>query len=479
MQLTAFRFHPHPSPLSLPPRRWATFREVFALRTERDTPVHARTPILSVDIFHLSLHPAPFELPSSVSRKLGEQNMPPYIPPEITDAIISDVALEDDNVRLRSHTLAMCALVCRAWLPRSRDKLFEDIRIRGERTYDLLVERVLHSEIMSPFLASVNTLYLETLPGPYQSSKAARLFFVEFAGKLPGLRTLFVDGMDFTHQRPSVKWPLLLSQFRTITTLTFLNCEFASFHDVRRLLTALPLLSTLDIQQLTWPMVSHELHLQTMAMARPRTYWPELRELRIRYLPPQCAAVFLRWITAALHGSPVRVLDCRFSDLPSAGSLRESVDAFMGRVGPSITDLHVNMTDNLPLSGFIALKCLSCNLGYYKGNWEDLASVLQGVLPNMIQSITFNDVYTDRLQSRGHNDAAFLRFDHDTLEEIDRILSCERFGDLREVVLRVWPDDEENKELLCAHARRCLPKLHKRKILLLYINWGLQCLDVE
>ncbi|RPD55712.1 hypothetical protein L227DRAFT_475000, partial [Lentinus tigrinus ALCF2SS1-6] len=79
--------------------------------------------------------------------------MSPYIPPEITDAIISAMDPFYD-----AHTLAMCALVCRAWLPRSRVKLFEAIRIRDGRTYNLLVERVVHSETMTPYLTSVNRL---------------------------------------------------------------------------------------------------------------------------------------------------------------------------------------------------------------------------------------------------------------------------------------------------------------------------------
>ncbi|RPD55744.1 hypothetical protein L226DRAFT_341847 [Lentinus tigrinus ALCF2SS1-7] len=403
--------------------------------------------------------------------------MPPSIPPEITDTIISAVPLEryyPIRPPSRTHTLAMCALVCRAWLPRSRVELFEDITIEDDHIYDLLVERVLHSETMSRYLTSVDSLALGR-HGSAQPSKAARLFFVEFAGKLPRLRTLSVRHIDFTQQRPSVTWPLLLSQFRTITSLTLYECRFSSFSDVRRLLTALPLLSTLSIFRLTCPMASHELHLQTTL--RPRTYWPDLHTLRIFDLSPKCAAVFLRWMAGALHGSPVKELHCDVLDLPSTGSLQEAVDAFMGRVGLSVTDLDtLRITNTLPLSGCIALKRLSCSLSRYQGNWEGVASVLSS---NTIQSITFDWVYTHRLHSRQNNDTTYLRFDDDTLEELDRVLSGEPFGHLREVILYVDADEEDEEELLCAHARRCLPKLHKRKILRLYINERLQCLDVK
>ncbi|RPD55752.1 hypothetical protein L226DRAFT_341174 [Lentinus tigrinus ALCF2SS1-7] len=404
--------------------------------------------------------------------------MPPYIPPEITDAIISGIPLVPYRTfrPSRTHTLAMCALVCRAWLPRSRVELFEDIAIKDDYTYDLLVERVLHSETMSRYLTSVDSLGLgRQEPPAAQPSKAGRLFLVEFAGKLPGLRTLSVRHIDFTHQRPSVTWPLLLSQFRAITTLMLSECQFSSFSDVRRLLTALPLLSTLDIGSLTWPMVSHEVHLQTTL--RPRTYWPDLHTLRIFNLSPKCAAVFLRWMTGALHGSPVKVLHCILYCLPSTGPLQEAVDAFVGRVGPSVTKLYICITNTLPLSGFIALERLSCSLYDYQDHWQGVASVLQGVSSNTMQSITFNAVFTQRFEP--HPDLNHLRFDQDTLEELDRVLSGEPFGHLQEVNLDVRAGTEEEEELLCAHARRCLPELHKRKILRLYINDEVQHMDVK
>ncbi|RPD55755.1 hypothetical protein L226DRAFT_446423, partial [Lentinus tigrinus ALCF2SS1-7] len=88
--------------------------------------------------------------------------MPPYMPPEITDAIISGIPLVPYRTfrPSLSHTLAMCALVCRAWLPRSRVELFKYIPIEDDHTYDLLVKRVLHSETMSRYLASVDSLAL-------------------------------------------------------------------------------------------------------------------------------------------------------------------------------------------------------------------------------------------------------------------------------------------------------------------------------
>ncbi|RPD61398.1 hypothetical protein L227DRAFT_67699 [Lentinus tigrinus ALCF2SS1-6] len=238
---------------------------------------------------------------------------PPYIPPEVTDDIISAVAVDECSQR-RAHTLAMCALVCRDWLPRSRAKLFEYICIEDQRSYDLLVQRIARSETMVQYLTSVTTLHIDDSHVEHSLSSAVRLFFVEFTGKLPGLRDLLLDGIYWTHQRPSVKWPLLLSQFRTITSLRLWSCRFSSFNDVRRMLTALPLLSILDIAYLEWPAVS-QLHLQTTP--RSRTYWPELHTLYIEYSMTlwQCAETFLKWITPALGGSAVKELTFHFYGL--------------------------------------------------------------------------------------------------------------------------------------------------------------------
>ncbi|TFK92621.1 hypothetical protein K466DRAFT_480270 [Polyporus arcularius HHB13444] len=44
--------------------------------------------------------------------------MPPYLPGEITDYIIGSVSVWEKS------TLCNCSLVCHAWLPASRHRLF-------------------------------------------------------------------------------------------------------------------------------------------------------------------------------------------------------------------------------------------------------------------------------------------------------------------------------------------------------------------
>ncbi|RPD75678.1 hypothetical protein L226DRAFT_51599 [Lentinus tigrinus ALCF2SS1-7] len=409
--------------------------------------------------------------------------MPRYIPPEITDDVISAAALTDIIGFPDTHTLAMCALVCRTWLPRSRAKLFETIYIGNQRRYNLLVERVLHSETMSRYLASVNVLciYEDKRHNQFLSSIGGRPFLVEFAGKLPGLRQLIVSGIDWTHQRPSVRWHLPLSQFRTITTLRLENSIFSSFNDVRRILTALPLLSNLSTSCLTWHTVSQALHLQ-MTPHPVRTYWPELHTLSIYYAlgdPRDCAETFLKWITAALGGSTIKVLTYGFySGLPLAGSLREAVVAFMGCVRQSVTYLDVTFDDSLSLSGFVALEHLSLSFRDSYGNWENVASVLQDVSLKTLHSVHLYNVDTQRKLDLW-SDSDLLHFDHDTLEALDCILSREPFERPKEVTFEVDAHLDDQEEVLRAHATRCLPELHKRKILRLTFHGLMQRLEVD
>ncbi|RPD75672.1 hypothetical protein L226DRAFT_51543 [Lentinus tigrinus ALCF2SS1-7] len=182
----------------------------------------------------------------------------------------------------------------------------------------------------------------------------------------------------------------------------------------------------------------------------------------------QYAETFLKWITPALGGSAVKELTFHFYGLHTPGSLRDTAVVFVGsRIVRSVTDVSVLSSDGLPLSGFTALERLTLNLYLYTGNWDDVASALQEISSNTIQSITFDDVYTIRA---GNNDADLLSFDHDTLEALDRVLSCELFGSLQEVIFKVDVYEQGKQDLLRAHARRCLPELHKRNIIALNFN---------
>jgi hypothetical protein len=76
------------------------------------------------------------------------------LPPELTDAIIN--LLHADH-----ETLALCALVCRSWVPASRRHLFSDVSIspNDSRVLELL------SSTKCTFASSVDGLELTEIEG--------------------------------------------------------------------------------------------------------------------------------------------------------------------------------------------------------------------------------------------------------------------------------------------------------------------------
>ncbi|RPD75544.1 hypothetical protein L226DRAFT_47778 [Lentinus tigrinus ALCF2SS1-7] len=399
--------------------------------------------------------------------------MPRYIPPEITDTIIAAVE--------HRHTLAMCALVCRDWLPASRTKLFRDIVIDHSLSYALLVERVLHSETMSAYLSSVCSLTILGYLGSVSS--ATRMFPIEFAGKLQGLRELTLRRMDWTVRVPCAKWPLFLSQFRTITSLSLVGCRFSSFNDLRRMLTVLPLLSSLSIQDPSWSTVSLEPFQQ--ANLRSRAWWPVLHKLYIkcalnrRYDAWRSTETLLKWLTSALRGSAVEELTywMMFSGGPRiASSLQDTAVAFFTPLGQSVTNLRVTFqvasTNNLPLVEFTALQYLtfeSCSK--YQGDWKGVALMLQNVSSKRVRSIAFSSVHTRRwvlAVQPATNPENWPYLGHRTLEELDPVLSGEPFGSLEEVAFYPVSSPGEDQDLLYAEVKKLLPKLCERRVVRLH-----------
>ena len=120
--------------------------------------------------------------------------MPPFIPGEITDAIIS---LAWHNKR----TLCACCLVCQSWLPASWHHLFSTINL-AEATYDKLVERVLRQPHMCASLTSVYEVRVvrrgkqSDYPPELLSRKWSR-FLYDFSGHLPNLAEITLYDVDF------------------------------------------------------------------------------------------------------------------------------------------------------------------------------------------------------------------------------------------------------------------------------------------
>ncbi len=182
----------------------------------------------------------------------------PELPSETTDRIIAHVW--PDN-----RTLLNCALVCSRWLPASRHHLFREINFPSRSSYDLLVARVLHSEHMRPWLASVRSMeFIELrsigegrwLPIP-PAEQIGQLFLRDFIGQLPNMHSLRFQGEDWAQCRPRPGAFAAFSQFPSLSKLDLFDCFFPSFAALRQMLSALPTLSSLMINGAQWPASSN------------------------------------------------------------------------------------------------------------------------------------------------------------------------------------------------------------------------------
>ena len=101
------------------------------------------------------------------------------VPPELIYIILSFIPSGDKK------TLCACTLVCQAWIPMSRERLFEDLLLSSRTELDLLVDRVLRSETMKPWLVYVSrirTFSFESSDNEF--SQVANRFFHIFSGKV-------------------------------------------------------------------------------------------------------------------------------------------------------------------------------------------------------------------------------------------------------------------------------------------------------
>ena len=161
------------------------------------------------------------------------------VPPELIYIILSFIDSEDKK------TLCACALVCQAWIPPSRERLYKDLILSSRTQLDLLVDRVLESETMKPWLTSVSRI--RTFPiesSDNQFAQVANSFFHIFSGHLPNLHTLTLDNLHWQSFPCHPRIPGAFSGFPSIRKLELSDIHIP-FHTLRRILESLPSLTDL------------------------------------------------------------------------------------------------------------------------------------------------------------------------------------------------------------------------------------------
>lgn len=184
------------------------------------------------------------------------------------------------------------------------------------RTYDLLVERVLHSEAMRPWLASTHTLSItdpssspptspESLTGKnFRLGQRVYRFAQEFAGSMPNLSALYLDWADWIDYPPHPNMYTTLSQFPSVRSLR-LNVAFRTLGPLCRVLHALPSLRDLDLH----------LWVGAVDVSMPVVYphaRPALETLNLRWIPSEHGGAhalrFAQWLSMTPTPSSLREL---------------------------------------------------------------------------------------------------------------------------------------------------------------------------
>lgn len=202
------------------------------------------------------------------------------LPTDIHPHIIESYSEEGPDTRW----IARCALVCRAWLPISRRKLYScPIRI-DRRTWTAFRHFTLHtkSSSMVQCRGMIRDLAAHVLD-PGAEDPWTHLLLIEGAMRLTGLVQLTMH---------AVNWGFLNAMalgcgqcYQSLTDLRLVECTFSNVHQFHQVITAFPSLRDLDLSHPRFHSASTSLHISTAGHP--------LRSLRLLYCDDNSAMTVL------------------------------------------------------------------------------------------------------------------------------------------------------------------------------------------
>jgi hypothetical protein len=178
------------------------------------------------------------------------------VPPELIDAIID--AGNDDKRFLKT-----CGLVCRAWVPASRRRLFESVTLHNRNTgdFDLLMQ----SELVT---IPRHVRHLCLLPPSYQyvlgnASLLSQLAFV---------KSLLLSFINTKRRIGSLEHGI--GYFRFLAQLSISHCHFDTFNDLANVLLSCATLEDLELVETSWPPTSESVPVAgSLPSLRRLTIW--------------------------------------------------------------------------------------------------------------------------------------------------------------------------------------------------------------
>lgn len=187
----------------------------------------------------------------------------PLLPLELQILILHHVGnqfapFKEDSIKAK--TLASCCLVCRAWFPVSQKYLLNRVNLNRYRLLKNLVSREFDpTEPMWSYPKQLNILPrigfnerpFHHLVPYHTAGRFSCLVRLEFLGtEQGGNKEIFPITKQF---------PMHLSHFRHVISLQLQDFHFQTLWDLRRFIVALPVLSYLYLDSVTWAPFSDEL----------------------------------------------------------------------------------------------------------------------------------------------------------------------------------------------------------------------------
>ena len=188
------------------------------------------------------------------------QRLIDMLPMEIHACIIESLDNEEDV-----GTIASCALVCRAWLPFCRRKLYcedSELNLRLRPQWVQFNKKVLQckSDALAGRLSRVRELSVwprdqigEWRRIGWEKGEVrpwAHLVLFQCETRLAGLTYIYMNDVDLSPLHPSA---ICSGQhYHSLTTLEFIGCKFAGILQLLQLVTSFPALSDLTLKWLTF-----------------------------------------------------------------------------------------------------------------------------------------------------------------------------------------------------------------------------------
>ncbi|KAH9918324.1 uncharacterized protein B0H18DRAFT_882875, partial [Fomitopsis serialis] len=202
----------------------------------------------------------------------------PQLPVELCEHLL-------DFVWPDRTTLLSCALVCRAWLPRSRLNLLRQVRLRDStQAWSLSSFLSRHADCCS----SVRVLQISPR---YSGWTLTRAFPLLFVGKLSHVEHIRLEnrcGFNFFAQ----PWSLTtLSQFVYVRKVEIRGYMLPSLHSFGR--RGPPNITTLICRTIRWSAVDYS----------PESFRPVSARLKLTIWPCQTSDGMMSWSTCSLTSS--------------------------------------------------------------------------------------------------------------------------------------------------------------------------------